>query len=112
MRRRAMSNQAQIAAVVIFGGLILNGADARGERAPEDRQQATHVAAGRVEGVYVRREGRTLHYLVEIAIDKVEKGDGLKPEETLYVRCYLWDAEWFKGKKLSERQQKQLALEG
>jgi hypothetical protein len=44
------------------------------ERAPEDRRQATHVVVGTVEGVYVRKDERSLHYIVEIAVEKVEKG--------------------------------------
>ena len=61
------------------------------ERAPEDRRQATHVVVGKVEGVYVRKVDGTLHYVVEIAIEKIEKGYGLKVGEMFYVRCYQWD---------------------
>jgi hypothetical protein len=86
--------------------------DSLAERAPEDRRQATHVVVGTVEGVYVRKEGDTLHYIVEIAVEKVEKGDGLKPGERFYVGCYLWDRDALKGKKLSEEEQKQLARRG
>jgi hypothetical protein len=53
-----------------------------------------------------------LYSLVEIAVEKVEKGDGVKAGETLYVGCYLWDPDWFKGKKLSKDQEKELALQG
>jgi hypothetical protein len=83
-----------------------------GERAPEDRRQATHVVVGKVEGVYVRKDQGTLHYVVEIAVEKAEKGDGLKPGEMFYARCYQWDPDWLKGKKLSEEEEKQLALRG
>ena len=107
-----MFRRTSISAVALFCGLVLAAVELRAERAPEDRQQATHVVAGKVEGVYVRRDERTMYYLVEIAIDKVEKGSGLKAGETLYVGCYLWDADWFKGKKLSTKQQKQLSREG
>jgi hypothetical protein len=82
------------------------------ERAPEDRRQATHVVVGKVEGVYVRKAAGTLHYVVEIAIEKIEKGDGLKVGEMVYVRCYQWDPDWLKGKRLSEEEQKQLAFRG
>jgi hypothetical protein len=99
-----------VCAVVLAAGTLATGSLA--ERAPEDRQQATHVVIGRVEGVYVRKDERTLHYIVEIAIEKVEKGAGLKPGEAFYVGCYLWDPDWLKGKKLSEKEQRALALEG
>jgi len=30
----------------------------------------------------------------------------------LYVRCYQWDPDWLKGRKLSEEEQKKLAFRG
>jgi hypothetical protein len=82
------------------------------ERAPEERSQATHVLLGTVAGVYVREEKDTRHYLVEIAIEKVEKGEDFKPGGTFYVGCYLWVPDYYKGKKLTEEEQKQLAFRG
>jgi hypothetical protein len=82
------------------------------ERAPEARSQATHVVVGTVAGVYVREEKDTRHYLVEIAIEKVEKGEGFKPGETFYVGCYRWVPDYYKGKKLTEAERKQLAFRG
>jgi hypothetical protein len=82
------------------------------ERAPEERSQATHVIVGTVEGVYVREERGTRHYLVEIAVEKVEKGRGFKPGQAFYVGCYLWNPDYFKGKKLTEEEKRQVALEG
>src|SRR5262249_13881836 len=74
--------------------------------------QATHVVLGTVAGVYMREEKDTRHYLVEIAIEKVEKGEGFKAGETFYVGCYLWIPDYYKGKTLTEEEQKQLALRG
>src|SRR5262249_45150204 len=82
------------------------------ERAPEDRRQATHVVVGKVAGVYVRKAEGTLHYVVEIAIEKIEKGAGLKVGEMFYVHCYQWDPDWLKGKRMSPAEQKQLAFRG
>src|SRR5262249_13916791 len=62
------------------------------------------------EGVYVQQDKEFHRYVVEIAVEKVEKGDGLKAGETLYVRCYLWNREYYKDKKLSEKEEKQIAL--
>jgi hypothetical protein len=87
-------------------------AAAPAERPPEQRGQATHVVLGQVAGVYVRQEAGTRHYLVEIEIDKVEKGEGLRPGGTFYVGCYLWDPDYRKGEKLTEEEQRQLALRG
>jgi hypothetical protein len=77
-----------------------------GERAPEDRSEATHIVVGTVQGVYVREKEDTRYYLVEIAIEKVDKGDGFKPGETFYVGCYLWTPDYYKGKKLSPAEKK------
>ena len=82
------------------------------ERPPEQRSQATHVVLGTVAGVYVREEKDTRYYLVEVAIEKVEKGEGFKPGGTFYVGCYLWVPDYYKGKKLTEAEQKQLAFRG
>jgi hypothetical protein len=82
------------------------------ERAPEERSQATHVVLGKVEGVYARDEGDTRYYLVEIAVEKAEKGDNVKPGETFYVRCYLLIPDYYKDKKLSAREQERVALRG
>jgi hypothetical protein len=86
--------------------------DAFAERAPEDCRHATHVVVGKVQGVYVRKTDGALHYVVEIGIEKTEKGNGLKVGEMFYVRCYQWDPDWLKGKKLSAEEQKRLAFRG
>jgi hypothetical protein len=100
-----------IASTAIFA-LFALAANALAERAPEERSNATHVILGKVEGVYLREEGDTRHYLVEIAVEKSEKGDNVKPGETFYVRCYLWTPDFYKGKKLSEAEEKRLTLRG
>jgi hypothetical protein len=82
------------------------------ERALEERSRATHVVLGKVEGVYARDEGDTRHYLVEITVEKAEKGDNVKTGETFYVRCYLRIPDYYKDKKLSEKEQERIALRG
>jgi hypothetical protein len=82
------------------------------ERAPEQRSQATHVVLGTVAGVYTREEKATRYFLVEIAIEKVEKGEGFKPGETFYVGGYLWVPDYYKGKELTEEERNQLAFRG
>src|SRR6516165_358198 len=96
-----------ILAVVVVGLAV--GAKTFGERAPEDRGAATHVILGTVAGVYSREEKGTRDYLVEIAIEKVEKGEGFKPGGTFYVGCYLWIPDYYKGKKLTKDEEKRLA---
>lgn len=89
-----------------------SAAEVYAERRPEERSEATHVIVGTVEGVYVREEKDTRYYLVEITIEKVEKGDGFKQGGTFYVGCYLWTPDYYKGKKLSPEEEKRLALRG
>jgi hypothetical protein len=83
-------------------------AAASAERAPEDRGDATHVVVGTVEGAYARTEKGFVHYIVEIAVEKVTKGEGLKPGDTLYARCYRWNSDYYK--KMPERESKRALL--
>jgi hypothetical protein len=103
MRCHCVSQIALFAVIALATGSLA-------ERAPEDRNQATHVVVGTVEGVYVREVKEFRHYVVEIAVEKVEKGASLKAGEMLYVRCYQWNADYHKGKTLSEKEQKEIAL--
>lgn len=98
-----------IAALVIPLALVSN---APAERAPEERSDATHVVIGTVEGVYARKADGTIHYIVEIAVEKVEKGDGLKPGAKVYAACYRHDHDRLKGKNLSEAELKQELFRG
>jgi hypothetical protein len=105
MRRRWIG----YAALLIPLGLA---AQAFAERRPEERSEATHVILGTVAGVYVREKEDTRYYLVEIAIEKVEKGEGFKPGGTFYVGCYMWTPYYSKGRKLSPEEEKQLGFRG
>jgi hypothetical protein len=87
-------------------------AESLAERAPDKRSEATHVILGTVERVYLREKEDTRYYLVEIAIEKIEKGEGFKPGGTFYVGCYLWTPDYYKGKKLTAKERKQLAFRG
>jgi hypothetical protein len=82
------------------------------ERAPEDRSDATHVVVGTVAAVYVREREGTRHYMVEVAVEKVEKGEGVKAGGTLYVGCYTWVPGYYTGKKLTEEEKKRIAFRG
>ncbi|HEY1859452.1 MAG TPA: hypothetical protein VGG61_03815 [Gemmataceae bacterium] len=92
--------------------MLVLAASASAERALEDRSKATHVVLGKVEGVYARDERDTRYYVVEIAVEKVEKGDNVKPGEMFYVRCYLRIPDHYKNTKLSEKEQERIALRG
>src|SRR5262249_1343573 len=99
---------------VFFAALVVSGSSAEvfAERAPEQRSDATHVVVGTVEGVYVREKKGTGYYLVEIAVEKGETGAGFKPGEAFYVACYRWVPDYYKGKKLTEAERRELAFRG
>jgi hypothetical protein len=80
------------------------------ERAPEDRTDATHVAVGKVEAVYERVDKGFRYYLVEIAVEKATKGDGLEAGTTLYARCYRWNGDYYKGNTEAERKRALLSF--
>jgi hypothetical protein len=103
MRWRCVVGAALVAVLAVTASSLA-------ERAPEDRKAATHVVVGTVEGVYVRGKEEFHNYVIELTVEKVEKGKGPKAGETLYVRCYLWNSDYHKGKKLSKKEEKQIAL--
>ncbi len=58
----------------------------------EKREEATHVVTGKVGALYFekkqREEQRLLGVIVELGIDTVEKGDGLKKGDWIHVLFY------------------------
>ena len=59
--------------------------------------EATHVLVGEVKAVYSRtetwgppgQETVNTHYLVELEVDTVEKGEGFAKKDLAYIRCWL-----------------------
>ena len=80
--------------------LIAFSPSASGEKAnmsPEKlRESATHVITGTVSRVYQRGEKRNdwqyTHYVAEVRVKDVEKGDGIDPDRPLYAR--YWKRRW------------------
>jgi hypothetical protein len=70
------------------------------------------VVVGRVEGVYAREgaTGANQECLVEVAIEKVERGDGLSPGNPLYVSIHRNNPNAPDQKKMTERELKQYLL--
>src|SRR5262245_6777767 len=64
--------------------------------AEEMREMATHVVQGRVKGVYTSSakagDYQQTHYVAELTIEKIEKGDRLKEKQLIYVR--YWTQRW------------------
>lgn len=87
--------------IVICGVLLsLIGAAARAEKEPlsprQLRETATHVVVAKVEQVFARQEKvnnyEYTRYVAEVRVDKLEKGDGYKPGDLMYVR--YWTKRW------------------
>ncbi len=61
-------------------------------RPAELRKTATHVIVGEVAQIYERMEAseewNTTYYLAEVRIKNVEKGEGIKADELVYVRYW------------------------
>ena len=82
------------------------------ERAPEDRADATHVVVGRVEGAYWRNDEFSRHYLVEIRVEKAEKGAGAGAGTILHAHCYLRNPDFVEPKPRNEREAKERLFRG
>jgi hypothetical protein len=90
--------------------ILLAAPLAYAERIGEDRTEATHVAVGKVEAVYERVDKGYRHYVVEVAVEKADKGEGLKAGDTLYARCYRWNGDYYKDKTQAEKKRALLSF--
>lgn len=73
--------------------LVLLAQPALAERPPEKKEAATHVLTGVIKQLETKEspfggDGVKTDYTAEIAIDKVERGEGLKPGETVKVNWF------------------------
>jgi hypothetical protein len=63
------------------------------------RKTATHVVSGEVTAIYSREVKRGkwdyTHYVAELSVDNVEKGEGIEAGELIYVR--YWSKRWTGG---------------
>jgi hypothetical protein len=82
------------------------------DRPAEDRARATHVVIGRVVGLFTLEgaAGANQDCLVEIAVEKVERGADLKAGMTVYASVYRPNPRAPDLKKMSEREQKRYLL--
>jgi len=74
--------------IVLVTLFAVIGRESLAERPPETTDDADIVVTGRVEKVYARDSRDNKHYIVEILVDRVERGDSVKPDSTLYVSCF------------------------
>ena len=93
--------------IATAGLLIVGLGNAGAEKAPyapgELREKATHVVTGEVVRVYATVENKknyeVSHYVAEVKVGEVEKGDGLAAGQLVYAR--YWSQRWT-GKGLPE----------
>jgi hypothetical protein len=76
----------RVAAVVILAAALPGTAPA--ELKHESRDEATDVFTGKVVSVYKQTTRSHDQYVVEIAVDKVEKGDTARSGATVYTFCF------------------------
>src|SRR5688572_17435700 len=89
-----------LAAVAVGPGALALGPSASAEKPLSSPAQlertATHVIVGEVKTVYSRvttsAHWRQRKFVAEVAVEAVEKGDGLAKGALVYVR--YWDKEW------------------
>ncbi len=94
-----------VASVVLVLACAVVARPVRAEKVPLSPEEltklATHIVVGKVNAVYTfdtkDAEWHTTHYVAEIAVDKLEKGDGLKPGGLVYVR--YWTRDWISPKQ-------------
>jgi hypothetical protein len=85
---------------ILIAALAPRSEPARAEKAPMTPAQllatATHVVVGEVKAVYERIERGThfhvTHYVAEVKVERVEKGEGIAADAPQYVR--YWTKTW------------------
>lgn len=67
---------------------VLGVGSARADRPIQKREQADYILLGKVTAVYARETTGYRQYVVEIAVDQVEKGTGVKSRDIFRAFCY------------------------
>lgn len=73
--------------VVGFVALLVPSSTSRADRAPQSREKATYIFTATVRSVYVRGTETEADCVVELVVDEVTKGEGLKKGRTFYAYC-------------------------
>jgi hypothetical protein len=67
---------------------LLGGRPVQAMRPVESREQADYVVSGVVTAVYGRETTGYREYVIEIIVEQVEKGTGIKKGDTFRAFCY------------------------
>jgi hypothetical protein len=63
-------------------------AASRADRPTEKRETATYVVTGTVQAVYVHETKGYKSHIIELTVEQVNKGDGLKKGDCFRAYCY------------------------
>ena len=79
-----------VLSLTCLGFLVIGAGHATASRPPERREKANYIVAGTVTAVYTRNPKGPGYrsYIVEMTIDEVEKGAGLRKGATFRAYCY------------------------
>jgi hypothetical protein len=75
-----------LVALLAISGLSVG--PARADRPVERRERADYVVSGMVSAVYSRESAGYRDYIIEITVEAVEKGAGIKKGDTFRAFCY------------------------
>ncbi|MDX1964736.1 MAG: hypothetical protein SFX18_16425 [Pirellulales bacterium] len=82
--------------LAVLGGNVPISAEKVDLSADDLRKIATHVVTGEVLAIYERavttQDWKYTHYVAEVRVNQVEKGEGVKNDELIYVR--YWQRRW------------------
>jgi hypothetical protein len=87
--------------LAVFSAIVCGAYAEKVDMSPEKlRETATHIILGTVLHIYERSETNdawaTTHYLAEVQVNLVEKGDKISQSGLVYIR--YWRRHWLGGK--------------
>jgi hypothetical protein len=96
--------------ILIWIALLLVSDSVLAVRRVEKRDDATNIFIGTVKIVNAEKGKGLIRYDVEVTVEKVEKGLGIRSDDVIHVRCYMRDPDWLKSKTLTKEDRKRDAL--
>jgi hypothetical protein len=103
---RSKNKLTRFCQTLIWMAVILACASVFAARRIEKRDDATNIVIGTVKAVNAAKGKGFVHYDVEVAVEKIEKGYDVRPGDLIHVRCYMRDLDWLKSKTLTKEQRR------
>ena len=92
----------ELSALLLISLSLLLSVNAFAGRRIEKREEATNVLTGTVKTVQATTKERSIDYVVQVTVESVEKGLGIKTGDTVPVNCYMSNDEFYKNKSKQE----------